>query len=212
VQLPARFLMASNSLPNFGSHTLAMSTRLVTLPFDVSFEGREDFELDAKLAAELPGILNWALDGLDDLRLSGRFANPPASEEAKRQLLRRSNILQSFVEEHCDLAPSHEIDKAIFRKAYTAFCYDADARPSPENKLTEEMRLLFAGTKATKRRAGADTQIPIYTGIRLKGEHALRYFEHDPEMLELGCTPYEALTLDAHGAPIPHKVSDFDFD
>jgi putative DNA primase/helicase len=46
-----------------------MATRLAIVPFDVSFAGSEDRDLKTKLEAELPGIMLWALDGLD--RLAG---------------------------------------------------------------------------------------------------------------------------------------------
>jgi len=78
-KLSARFQIAGNNLPNFGTNTGAMATRLLILPFDVSFAGREDRGLTDKLIAELPGILNWCLAGLDRLRARGDFAEPPLS-------------------------------------------------------------------------------------------------------------------------------------
>jgi putative DNA primase/helicase len=85
--LPTRFLLAGNALPNFRNHTNAMATRLLIIPFDVSFVNREDRDLTGKLMAELPGILNWALAGLDRLRLCGDFGEPADSAVAKLRMI-----------------------------------------------------------------------------------------------------------------------------
>jgi putative DNA primase/helicase len=51
-KLGTRFVMAGNTMPNLGSHTLAMAPRLLIVPFEVSFAGREDRELTDKLMLE----------------------------------------------------------------------------------------------------------------------------------------------------------------
>jgi putative DNA primase/helicase len=104
-KLPSRFSIAGNTLPNFGSHTGAMLTRLLVLAFEVSVEGREDRDLTDKLLAELPGILNWALDGLDRLRQRGDFIEPKESKEAKVRLRYRSNPVVGFIAERCTVEP-----------------------------------------------------------------------------------------------------------
>ena len=72
--LPTRILVAGNSLPDFGDHAIALANRLLVIPFDVSFKGREDRSLARRLIAEeLPGILVWALEGLARLRARGNF-------------------------------------------------------------------------------------------------------------------------------------------
>ena len=45
--------------------------RVALIPFTQNFEQRDDKTLEEKLKAELPGILNWALDGLRDWQQHG---------------------------------------------------------------------------------------------------------------------------------------------
>jgi P4 family phage/plasmid primase-like protien len=71
--LPTRFLVSANSVPRLMDASGALLARLLFIPHDVSFLGREDLDLDAKLSAELPGIANWALEGLKRLRQQARF-------------------------------------------------------------------------------------------------------------------------------------------
>lgn len=45
------------------------------------FYGHEEIALADSLRAELPGILQWSIDGWDRLRLRGRFVQPETSAE-----------------------------------------------------------------------------------------------------------------------------------
>ena len=81
-KLPTRFVVLSNELPRFHDSSGAIANRLLILQMTESFLGREDRTLDDRLRAELPGILAWALEGLDRLLRNGRFTVPRSSEDA----------------------------------------------------------------------------------------------------------------------------------
>ncbi|MCW2899812.1 MAG: NTP-binding protein, partial [Streptosporangiaceae bacterium] len=66
-RLPARIMILSNDLPGFADASGAITSRMVILTFTQSFLGKEDTGLEGRLIAELPGILNWSLAGLDRL-------------------------------------------------------------------------------------------------------------------------------------------------
>ena len=86
-KLPTRFVILSNELPKFRDSSGAIANRLLILQMTESFLGREDHTLDARLAAELPGILMWALEGLDRLVRNGRFTVPGASTDAANLMM-----------------------------------------------------------------------------------------------------------------------------
>lgn len=65
VRLPTRFMIISNELPAFGDSSGAIASRFVITTLTRSFLGKENIHLEQALLAELPGILNWALVGLD---------------------------------------------------------------------------------------------------------------------------------------------------
>ena len=75
-KLPTRFVILTNELPKFRDSSGAISNRMLILQMTESFLGREDHTLDRRLAAELSGILLWALEGLDRLMRNGRFTVP----------------------------------------------------------------------------------------------------------------------------------------
>jgi hypothetical protein len=68
-QLPTRFMLVSNELPQLGDASAAIANRFVPLLLDRSWLGREDRMLERELDLELPGILAWPLDVLYTLDL-----------------------------------------------------------------------------------------------------------------------------------------------
>ena len=70
--LGVRFLLQSNELPKLADASGALVSRFILLQIKESFYGREDRGLTKKLLTELPGILNWAIEGWARLRCPGQ--------------------------------------------------------------------------------------------------------------------------------------------
>lgn len=77
IRLPTRLMLLANEPPAFHDPSGALERRLIVLRTEQSFYGREDIHLTKKLIGELPGILNWAIEGLKRLWKRGRFADKP---------------------------------------------------------------------------------------------------------------------------------------
>lgn len=94
-------LMQSNEIPVLPNKGRGLSGKMLVLPFDVSFEGREDFDLDADLAKEIPGIAAWAVRGAIELEASSRddkWPTPAAAKNAIRLYHLQNNPFDSFLE------------------------------------------------------------------------------------------------------------------
>jgi putative DNA primase/helicase len=63
-KLPTRLHVISNELPKLGDASTAIVGRMEVILLTETWLGKEDVHLEEKLRAELTGILNWALDGL----------------------------------------------------------------------------------------------------------------------------------------------------
>jgi putative DNA primase/helicase len=100
-QLPSRLVILSNELPRLTDSSGALASRFIIMIMTRSFYGRENPDLTKKLCTELPGIFNWALDGLERLRERGRFQQPAASEDAVREMEDLSSPMGAFVRERC---------------------------------------------------------------------------------------------------------------
>lgn len=209
-RLGARFLLISNRMPNFGTNTDALAARLLIVPFDVSFEGREDFELDAKLRAELPSILNWGLDGLDTLKRRGRFVEPEDSKVSKRNLLLQSNPVHGFVAECCKVEAGAETDKDVLYDAFKTFCRQSGFNVTKTKpKFSQDLYDLF--NLDDRRRNTDDGQEPVFTGIRLNDELLPEYFIVDRDLIELGLGAFHSLKLDKRGWPMARADAGSDF-
>lgn len=68
VKLVARLLILGNEPPPFLDESGALAARQLIVRFDRSFQGTEDQRIGDALLEELPGIANWALEGLHRLR------------------------------------------------------------------------------------------------------------------------------------------------
>jgi putative DNA primase/helicase len=104
-KLPTRFVLLSNELPRFKDRSGAIANRLLILQMTKSFLGHEDRILDERLRGELPGILAWALAGLDRLVRNGKFTVPSASADATNLMMDLASPVSAFVREKCRRAP-----------------------------------------------------------------------------------------------------------
>lgn len=97
--LPTRFVIVGNDEPDFHDPSGALLGRLLHIPFNISVFGREDPTLKDRLVAEMPGIFNWALDGLRSLTARGRFPDTEESREAERDIARSTSPVAGFIDD-----------------------------------------------------------------------------------------------------------------
>ena len=99
-KLPVRFVIACNDMPNFVRYPSgALSARLLLLNYAVSYEGREDRNLEKKLVAEVSGISNWALAGYARLRRNGTFTVPAKSHALVNEFRRENSDAYAFMQD-----------------------------------------------------------------------------------------------------------------
>jgi putative DNA primase/helicase len=100
-RLGTRFVVLTNELPAFRDPSGAVATRFVLLRLVESWLGREDHKLEEKLLLELPGILNWALDGLERLWRQDRFTVVPSAESMMAALRDITSPTEAFIRDRC---------------------------------------------------------------------------------------------------------------
>lgn len=101
-RLPGKILYASNLSPQFKDPSKAMYDRLLTVHRGRR-PGAKDPGLEAKLLAELPAILGWALDGLADLRRRDGFDENMLDQKLRGFVARQTNPVHAFVEDCLDV-------------------------------------------------------------------------------------------------------------
>ena len=96
IKVNARFVFACNEMPIFKDKSEGLIDRLFFIPFNKYIqEGERDFGINEKLEAELSGILNWAIDGIEIVKKE-RMVQPDASKELKNSYLEESDSVYAW--------------------------------------------------------------------------------------------------------------------
>lgn len=106
-KLQTRFIIITNEIPALADGSGALANRFIIVLLKTSFLGKEDPALFEKLKAEMPGILNWAIEGYQRLRDRGHFVQPESAEEALEEMMRIGSPVRAFVKECCETGVGH---------------------------------------------------------------------------------------------------------
>jgi putative DNA primase/helicase len=165
MKLPTRFVFLTNELPRMNDSSGALAGRFMILRLTESFYGREDKSLTDRLLTELPGILNWAIEGWRRLRERGRFVQPASVEDAVRDMEDLSSPVGAFVRDRCEIGPGMRAWVDDLYRAWKYWC-EADGRVSVTTKQTFGRDLMAAVPGVSTR---VSTTARFYQGIALKG-------------------------------------------
>jgi len=155
--------LSTNHKPRIRGTDHAIWRRIRLIPFRVTIpEQEQDLELGEKLLAELPGILNWALEGYLNWGF-GRIGNIPEIEEATAAYRSSMDILGEFFESCCELAKTAEVTNKDLRDQYIRWCEGNAEKPLSQRAFTGYVE--ERGFDSYKDRDGKK-----WLGLRLKGE------------------------------------------
>ncbi|WP_433465800.1 DNA primase family protein [Spirillospora sp. CA-128828] len=167
-RLPTRFLILSNVMPQFGDASGVIAHRFIVLTMTQSWLGREDTGLEGKLSAELGGILNWALDGLDRLNEQGRLSEPGSSVEAVTAMKDIASPTSAFVRDCCLTGAGHQVTVDLIWASWKVWCED-NGRGSAGSKQIFGRNLQAVAPQVRMIRPRIDgKQVRTYAGITLK--------------------------------------------
>lgn len=165
-QLPTRFVVLSNELPRFGDSSGAIANRFIVLTQVNSWLGKEDTRLTAKLCEELPGILSWALDGLDRLTKQGAFTEPDSSRDAVRALQDIVSPVSAFVRDRCEIGPEHQVSTSELYAAWKIWCEEnGHDRPGTVQTLGRNLRAAIPALRITQPKIDGVQSQRVYVGI-----------------------------------------------
>lgn len=165
-QLPTRVMVMTNELPRLGDASAAIAGRFVTLILDESFLGREDPTLTRKLVTELPGILNWALEGLDRLTEQGAFTEADASREAFIALQDLASPVAAFIRDRCVVGPDDVLVDELW-KAWREWCDGNGQHPGTKQVFGRNLRARIPRLRMDRPRGG-DDRFRRYVGLSLR--------------------------------------------
>jgi P4 family phage/plasmid primase-like protien len=98
----AAWLMGMNKLPQVSDTSNGFWSRFVVLSFDRVFTGKDaDPELFGKLKDERAGIIQWAWEGLLNLKARGFYEEPTSSKAAKGEWRSECDTALQYIGECC---------------------------------------------------------------------------------------------------------------
>ena len=167
--LAVRLLICSNELPRLPDASGALASRFSTLQMRRSHLGSEDQQLAKRLDAELPKILRWALDGLDDLNREGRFIEPVASFEAQNDFAAISSPIADFVGESCNIKEGASIPSEALYARWRLWCeVNGRAHTGTHQVFGRDLKAAFPYIRTSQIRAGKLRGKREYIGIELR--------------------------------------------
>ncbi|MEN6484319.1 MAG: phage/plasmid primase, P4 family [Syntrophobacteraceae bacterium] len=114
--------LAANNKPKITKGDYAIWRRIHLVPFNVTIPEKErDPALKERLKMELPGIVNWALEGCAAWRKGG-LQVPKEVRAATAAYKAEMDNLEGFISECCDVDRSAKISVAELFKAYGTWC------------------------------------------------------------------------------------------
>jgi putative DNA primase/helicase len=140
---------------------------MLILQMTNSFLGREDRTLDGRLRAELPGILNWALDGLDRLTERGRFTVPKSSDDATALMADLASPMSAFVRDTCVLGPDENVPVDDLYFAWKQWAFGQGHHAGAKSTFGRNLVAAQPTVKVSRPRIG-DAQVRYYVGIGIR--------------------------------------------
>jgi putative DNA primase/helicase len=150
-----------------GDSSTAVVGRFVLLLLSRTWLGREDYDLESALHAELSGILNWALAGLHRLTIinNNRFTRLASADEAITAMRDLASPVAAFFREQCEVAPNLEIRADDLYAAYKPWAEDNGHSKKSKQTFGRDLHAAFPSI-SVKRPYGDRRR--VYVGIDIR--------------------------------------------
>jgi len=140
IEPTAKHLYAANQLPDAAVDDDAFYRRILLVAFPTTIPREQrDPRLDEKLRDELPGVLNWALDGLDRLLDQQGFTGDRGPQATRNTWESWGSSLGKFKDAAIERDPESAVPKEKLYNAYLRFCRERGIPAiSGQQKFTSE--------------------------------------------------------------------------
>lgn len=167
-----KIIVVGNYRPRVKGSDLGIWRRLKLIPFERTFsDGKKDPHLLAKLLAELPGILAWAVEGCLLWQRDGLGSSEKITE-ATSAYRDESDVLGPFLLECCVVNPDARATRSAMHGAFVKWCEEQGYKPHPTPQAFAEMMRCRGFEDCTMRVKGAKGAKPrSWRGVGLRDGH-----------------------------------------
>ncbi len=168
VRLKTRFVIVSNELPDFRDASKAITSRYLVLRTSKSVPiERRDPNLLASLLAELPGVLNLAIEGRTRLLSRGRFLQASSGTNLIEDADDLASPVGEFVRECFVLDPNGTISRAEAYAVWRDWAERHGHKLGTSATFGKDLRAAFPALESSRPRTG-NKQIASYVGLKLR--------------------------------------------
>lgn len=133
------FIMTGNHRPAIHDTSVGIWRRVALIDWGVQIpEHEQDARLPERLRLEGSGILNWALDGLEDYWASGLVV-PPSVKAATERYRTDEDIIGQFITERCQVGGNLSCPTCDLYAAYRTWAEVNGIRAATKNTFTRRM-------------------------------------------------------------------------
>lgn len=134
-----KHLILGNHRPQIKTIDPAIKSRVRLVPFDVSFAGREDRDLPAKLRAEAGFVLRWLIDGHSEWLANGKkLPECAAVDTATQDYFAAQSTIEMWIAENCvEIKADDRLKKDWPRASALFFNYQEWKRSRGEMPVTQ---------------------------------------------------------------------------
>ncbi len=148
----AKLMFNANKLPADTERTHGFFRRFLIIPFNVTIAKEDqDAHLHTRIIrSELPGVMNWTIDGLKRLLTAGNFTKSETVDLALESYKKESNSVLLFIDEFNIIKDINGFtsNKDIYN-TYTEFCNSSGYKRFSQQNLSREF--ITAGFEAERR-------------------------------------------------------------
>ena len=160
-RLPTRIAILTNEMLSLADGSGALVGRFVVLLFPTSFYGKENVGLTNELLKELPGILNWAIDGYDRLRERGHFVQPENAAETIEMMEMLGAPIKAFIRDHCDVGPTQTVGINELYGQYEEWCKQTGLKPRSKPWFGRDLSAAVPGLTVIRQGTSAHPSIRV---------------------------------------------------
>jgi putative DNA primase/helicase len=134
-----KLVIAANHKPTVRGADLGIWRRFLLVPFLVTFtDAQKDRDLPAKLRAELPGVLAWAVRGCLEWQSTG--LKPPAKVQGATEAYRaEQDVVGRFVADRCEKSPEAWVATGTLYETFKRWCTEQGEHPPPQRRFSERL-------------------------------------------------------------------------
>ncbi|MCH8063004.1 MAG: hypothetical protein IH861_10925 [Chloroflexi bacterium] len=162
----AKVMISTNALPRFHDKTQGIWRRILLVPFNKTISADERIkDLASQIVkSDVPGIFNWALEGLCSLNRNG-FIVPQANAELIEEYRRDSDPARAFLTDNFTSSPNGQSTPCSkVYKFYRQWCDDNGCKPMASQTFGQEIKRVFPDVERVRVGSGSYRQYE-YTGL-----------------------------------------------